>query len=91
MPKLEKIFTLEITPEQFLNNCSQDELKEIDLLIQSNFYQKRINAAKCKICGCTDFHCNQCIEKTGEPCYWLEPDLCSACQDSNKQGIDYGK
>ena len=54
MPKLEKIFTLEITPEQFLNNCSQDELKEIDLLIQSNFYQKRINAAKCKICGCTD-------------------------------------
>jgi len=33
----------------------------------------------CRICGCTDDDCRQCIEKTGEPCYWVEPDLCSAC------------
>jgi len=35
----------------------------------------------CKICGCTDNNCSQCIEKTGKPCYWVndENDLCSAC------------
>lgn len=33
----------------------------------------------CHSCGCTDDDCRQCIEKTGEPCSWVEPDLCSAC------------
>lgn len=33
----------------------------------------------CRKCGCTDTDCRQCIEKTGVPCYWIEPDLCSAC------------
>jgi hypothetical protein len=34
----------------------------------------------CRICGCTDANCQQCIEKTGHPCHWIEEDLCSACQ-----------
>jgi hypothetical protein len=34
---------------------------------------------KCRVCGCTDEDCRGCIEKTGEPCYWVEKDLCSAC------------
>ena len=34
---------------------------------------------KCRVCGCTDRDCRQCVEKTGEPCYWVEEDLCSAC------------
>jgi hypothetical protein len=34
---------------------------------------------KCRICGCADDDCHQCIEKTGEPCFWVEEDLCSAC------------
>lgn len=34
----------------------------------------------CRICGCTNDDCRQCIEKTGHPCYWVEPDLCSACK-----------
>lgn len=33
----------------------------------------------CKVCGCTDDDCRQCIEKTGSPCYWVKDDLCSAC------------
>ncbi len=33
----------------------------------------------CKECGCTDKDCKACIEKTGEPCFWVEKDLCSAC------------
>lgn len=34
---------------------------------------------KCRVCGCTEGSCFQCIEKTGAPCYWVEEDLCSAC------------
>lgn len=35
----------------------------------------------CRVCGCTDDDCEQCIEKTGEPCHWLDDThtLCSAC------------
>ena len=33
----------------------------------------------CRVCGCTDEDCSQCVEKTGGPCHWVEPDLCSAC------------
>jgi hypothetical protein len=36
------MFTLEITPEQFLRNCSREELIETDLLLQSNHYQMRM-------------------------------------------------
>lgn len=37
----------------------------------------------CKVCGCTEYDCSQCIEKTGRPCSWIEDDLCSACIDEN--------
>jgi hypothetical protein len=33
----------------------------------------------CRVCGCTDYNCAVCIERTGEPCHWAEEDLCSAC------------
>lgn len=42
MPKIDKIFQLEITPEQFLRNCSPVELVETDLILQSAFYQMRM-------------------------------------------------
>jgi hypothetical protein len=42
----------------------------------------------CRVCGCTDDDCRQCIEKTGEPCHWVEDDLCSACAgENNDTGI----
>lgn len=36
---------------------------------------------KCQICGCTDSDCRNCIERTGEPCHWVDEEqtLCSAC------------
>ena len=37
---------------------------------------------KCRVCGCTDNDCRQCIKKTGYACSWVEKDLCSACVDS---------
>jgi hypothetical protein len=36
-------------------------------------------ARSCRVCGCTDENCAGCIERTGEPCYWVFSDLCSAC------------
>lgn len=33
----------------------------------------------CRVCGCTEEDCRQCIEKTGSPCHWVGADLCSAC------------
>lgn len=33
----------------------------------------------CRICGCTDDDCSQCIEAQGEPCFWIEENLCSRC------------
>lgn len=46
MPEITKIVKLEITPERFLENCSDNELREIDLLIQSERYQMRIREPK---------------------------------------------
>lgn len=40
---------------------------------------QQVIARACRVCGCSDTDCRGCIEKTGEPCHWVEPDLCSAC------------
>lgn len=33
----------------------------------------------CRICGCSDM--DACVdEETGEPCHWVEDDLCSKCE-----------
>ena len=44
---------------------------------------------KCRICGCTEGNCSQCIKLTGYPCHWVEEDLCSACADAinKKPGV----
>jgi DNA-binding CsgD family transcriptional regulator len=34
---------------------------------------------QCRICGCTEADCSICVERTGEPCTWVDEDLCSAC------------
>lgn len=43
MPRLQKVYTLDITPEQFLNACSPEELHEVDLLLNKAAYQDKIN------------------------------------------------
>lgn len=39
---------------------------------------------ECRVCGCTEDDCSECIKETGKPCHWVEPDLCSACDDQVK-------
>jgi hypothetical protein len=38
---------------------------------------------RCRVCGCTDYDCSQCVEKTGDACSWVEADLCSACVEED--------
>ncbi len=38
----------------------------------------------CRVCGCTESDCSGCIERTGRPCHWIEPDLCSSCHNRNE-------
>lgn len=38
-----------------------------------------LDPRECRICGCTDDDCSDCVERTGQACSWSEPDLCSAC------------
>ena len=35
----------------------------------------------CRVCGCTEHDCRQCVEKTGQPCSWADAEktICSAC------------
>lgn len=54
--------------EELAEFGSSDVLLVLDNLVRS-----------CRVCGCTDNDCRQCITKTGSPCYWVEADLCSAC------------
>jgi hypothetical protein len=34
----------------------------------------------CRVCGCNDDDCSQCIAKIDMPCIWVSADLCSACR-----------
>ena len=40
----------------------------------------------CRVCGCTNDDCSQCIDARGHPCYWVENDLCSRCAREMSQG-----
>jgi ParB/RepB/Spo0J family partition protein len=40
----------------------------------------------CRVCGCTEAHCEQCVERTGAPCTWVAEDLCSACVATGAEG-----
>jgi len=42
--------------------------------------ERKAEPQKCRVCGCTDDDCSGCIERTGQPCHWVAPDLCSACE-----------
>jgi uncharacterized protein YodC (DUF2158 family) len=54
------------------------ELKGLDRL---GLACAELASNKCRVCGCTDFNCSSCVERTGQPCSWIEPDLCSACAE----------
>lgn len=58
---------------------------EFSLLVKRGvFIPTAVPTGKCKVCGCTDDDCRQCIESQGFPCSWVEDDLCSRCANQTK-------
>lgn len=43
------------------------------------FDKIELTGQTCRVCGCTQKDCSQCIESQGKPCYWVKDDLCSRC------------
>lgn len=46
MPEVSKVFYIDITPERFIEACSDLELKELDLLLSSPRFQQRLKATE---------------------------------------------
>lgn len=50
------------------------------VVIEQLLHRLEVNqVASCRVCGCTNGDCSQCVKKTGRPCHWVKPNLCSAC------------
>lgn len=54
-------------------------LDQVTLGLAASGLRNAAAAGVCRVCGCTDIDCRGCIARTGEPCHWVEDDLCSAC------------
>lgn len=74
MPSLDKVFTLSVTVEQFLNACSDVELQELDLLLPK--YLKRIptdeKVDSDETCPYYYVYCSEKISETDDICIKCE-------------------
>jgi hypothetical protein len=50
-----------------------------DLARQGHSHEPLAQRQSCRVCGCTDDDASGCVERTGRPCHWVEPDRCGAC------------
>lgn len=74
-----ELINAELDPQDFEDMDTPMPKPFIGLTFENPDYEHIL--AKCRVCGCTDEDCRQCVEKTGKICHWIEPDLCSACQE----------
>lgn len=72
-----EMINIDINPKDWAELHEDDPMPKpwLALCFKNEDYEVRT----CRVCGCTDNDCSQCIEKTGRPCHWVEHDLCSAC------------
>jgi len=40
---------------------------------------RKVCGERCRVCGCIEEDCRQCVEAQGFACHWVEVDLCSRC------------
>lgn len=75
LAKFHKLWTIEIL------ELKLDQVKDLAEEMEMDFptLAELMGERRCRECGCTDIDCSMCIEKTGQPCDWVEDDLCSAC------------
>ena len=62
---------------------------EEEISVEDATGETAASMATCRVCGCTQDNCSQCIAATDEPCHWVEvPEgeapLCSRCADEIK-------
>lgn len=76
LAKFRKLWSVEVL------ELKLDQVKDLADEMEMDFpaLTELMGQPRCRVCGCTDVDCSQCIEKTGQPCTWVEDDLCSACQ-----------
>ena len=48
-----------------------EEIKRVDVPL--------FDGVMCRVCGCIEDDCSNCMRRTGVACSWIESDLCSAC------------
>ena len=74
---------------EWLESKLRREGKEKSQADWQQIFTRRMNdehqTRKCRVCGCTDDDCLGCIARTGQPCHWVETDLCSACVTNGRQ------
>lgn len=70
---------MEIKAEHLIKLDKQKTIRVNKALAENTFTDNTSNW-KCKVCGCTDLDCSQCIKVTGKPCTWVEYELCSRCK-----------
>lgn len=74
-------FGVFIEPEFIVRDSKEEQLDESgeSFIMLYSVAEAEEEERKCRVCGCSDYDCSQCIEKIGQPCHWVEEDLCSAC------------
>lgn len=75
-----------VKPTESIKNdfgYANEELQQqaYDTGFVNNVIEDAVFERQCRVCGCTEDNCSQCIKKTGNPCHWVEDDLCSACKE----------
>jgi uncharacterized protein (DUF1778 family) len=81
-----RVITLRITPAEHraITEAAYQSRRSINQFVRAVVGEATRAFWRCRVCGCTEADCRQCIEKTGQPCAWVEPCLCSACVDGVK-------
>ncbi len=56
----------------------EEELRPMHRAVQSSYSFEETEQWVCRVCGCTTH--TPCFDKVGyDPCFWVEPNLCSSC------------
>lgn len=68
-----------MTPPEKLAELTAEQRSKVDELLYGHSLLNDQTGRTCRICGCTDDDCTDCVKRIGEPCIWILPDLCSGC------------
>ncbi len=87
-PKERLISCLPYFPDRIVHHAVMNVLEPIFV---AHFTADTYSCIKCRVCGCTQEDCSQCIEASGQPCHWVDEDLCSRCEgemQAARQALD---